>query len=29
VTVAVVDNRRIKTVSGRVLCPCIREEYSE
>ncbi len=29
VTVAVVDNRRIKTVSGKVLCPCIREEYGE
>ncbi|MCA9778762.1 MAG: type II secretion system protein [Candidatus Eremiobacteraeota bacterium] len=27
VTVAVVDNRRIKTVSGKVLCPCIREEF--
>ena len=29
VTVAVVDNRRIKTVSGKVLCPCIREEFGE
>ena len=27
VTVAVVDSRRIKTVSGKVLCPCIREEF--
>jgi type II secretory pathway pseudopilin PulG len=27
VEVSVVDNGRVKTVFGRVLCPCIREEF--
>lgn len=29
VEVAVVDNRRVMTVSSRILCLCIREEFSE
>ena len=28
VTVSVLDNRTVKTISSRVLCPCIREEFS-
>lgn len=27
VEVSIVDNGRVKTVSGRVLCPCIQEEF--
>ena len=27
VTVSVLDNRIVKTISSRVLCPCIREEF--
>ena len=29
IEVAVLDNRRVTTVAGRVLCPCIREEFKE